>query len=114
VDGRRKAMRIAVVLCTSFVLLAGVCGAQKSSSANASAATANEGWQKEFEEVCSKTQDAMTFAVEQLRDIVQRCDALEPQIEKLDETRKKVYLKRLRQCRGVFAYVLESKQKEKK
>jgi len=45
---------------------------------------------------------------------VQRCDALEPRIEKLDESRRKVYSRRLKQCRGLYAYVLESKNNEKK
>ncbi len=71
-------------------------------------------WQKEFDEVCSKTQDAMTFSTAELTALIQRCDALEPKIEKLDETRRKIYLKRLRQCRGLYAYVLESKKSEKK
>lgn len=71
-------------------------------------------WQKEFDDVCSKTQDAMTFTAEELEALIRRCDALEPKIEKLDETRRKIYLKRLRQCRGLYAYVLESKKNEKK
>ncbi len=71
-------------------------------------------WQKEFDEICSKTQDAMTFTVAELNTLIQRSDALEPKIEKLDETRRKVYLRRLRQCRGLYAYVLESKKNDKK
>ena len=68
-----------------------------------------EPWQKEFEEICSQTQDAMAFTPNQLQSLVRRCDALAPQVEKLDDVRKRVYLSRLRQCRGVFTYVLESK-----
>lgn len=75
----------------------------------AASARAPEGWQNEFEEVCSQTQDATLFEVRDLKALIQRCDALVPQIEQLDETRKKVFLARLRQCRGVFAYVLETK-----
>lgn len=75
---------------------------------------AAEGWQTEFEEICSQTQDAMIFTPQQLEALVRRCDALAPQIEKLDETRKKVYLTRLRQCRGVFTYVLDSKKQDGK
>lgn len=75
----------------------------------ASATDATEGWQKEFEEVCSQTQDAAQFNARELKALVQRCDALAPQIEKLDDTHRKVYGTRLRQCRGVFTYVLESK-----
>jgi len=68
-----------------------------------------EAWQQEFDEICSKTQDAMTLTVEELKVLIQRCDALEPRIQKLDETRRKLYLRRLQQCRGLYAYVLESK-----
>ena len=46
--------------------------------------------------------------------LIQRCDVLVPQIEKLDDTWKKVYMGRLRMCRGLYAYVLESKRNEKK
>jgi cell division protein FtsB len=68
-----------------------------------------EGWQQEFDDICAKTQDAMTLTVAELKALVQRSDALEPRIEKLDETRRKVYLRRLKQCRGLYSYVLESK-----
>ena len=56
----------------------------------------------------------MTFSQEELTDLIRRCDSLQPQIEKLDESRKKVYLERLRKCRGLYAYVLDAKRKEKK
>jgi len=77
-------------------------------------APANEAWQREFDHVCSRTQDAMSFSEEELVAFVRRCDALLPQIEKLDETRRKVYVGRLKMCRGLYAYVLESKRNEKK
>ena len=78
---------------------------------------AEETWRKEFDDVCGKTQDAMTFSTEELTDLIRRCDALRPQIEKtakLNETGKKVYLGRLRMCRGLYAYVLDEKRKDKK
>ena len=71
-------------------------------------------WQQEFDAVCSKTTDAMSLTTDELKSLVQRCDALEPKIEKLDESRRKVYLRRLKQCRGLYAYVLESKNNDKK
>jgi len=73
-----------------------------------------EAWQQEFDQVCSKTTDAMSLTVDELKSLVQRCDALEPRIEKLDESRRKVYSRRLKQCRGLYAYVLESRNNEKK
>ncbi len=73
-----------------------------------------EAWQQEFDRVCSKTTDAMSLTVDELKSLLQRCVALEPRIEKLDETRRKVYSRRLKQCRGLYAYVLESKNNDKK
>jgi len=35
-------------------------------------------------------------------------------IETLDDTQKKVYMGRLRKCRGLYAYVLDSKKNEEK
>jgi hypothetical protein len=109
---RRKALATTVLLL-GIVVPCEVSRGEKSPSTPIQVTTA-ESWQKEFEEVCSKTQDAMTFSVDELKIFIQRCNALQPQIEKLDETRKKVYSRRLQQCRGLFAYVLESKQKDKK
>jgi len=107
-----KRENIAVVLV--LVGLAVPCNMRAASSPPSSTTEAVEGWQKEFEDVCSKTQDAMILSIDELTALVQKCDTLMPQIEKLDETRKKVYMGRLRMCRGLYAYVLESKKNEKK
>ena len=108
-----KPMIIAALLLTALAAFGGVRAIIPSSSSSSQPAT-QEAWQKEFDDICSKTQDAMTFSEEELVSLVSRCDALRPQIEKLDETRKKVYLERLRMCRGLYAYVLESKKKNDK
>jgi hypothetical protein len=68
-------------------------------------------WKKEFEEVCAKTQDAMALPVEELKGLVSRCDRLKPQIEKLDETQRKVYSRRLQVCRDLYQFVVESREK---
>jgi hypothetical protein len=75
-------------------------------------AHAGESWKKEFDDICAKTQDAMVFEQEELRSLIQRCDGLKPLIEKLNETQRKVYLKRLQMCRDLFSFVLESKEKK--
>ena len=109
-----KAEIIAILL---FIGLAGLCGVRALGEPQSPAAQvdpARESWRKEFDDVCSKTQDAMTFSPKELTVLIQRCDALLPQIEKLDDTRKKVYMGRLRMCRGLYAYVLDSKRNEKK
>jgi hypothetical protein len=75
-------------------------------------AYSQEDWRKEFNEICSKTEDTMTFSVEELRRLVDRCDALKPGIEKLEEPQRKVILKRLQMCRDFYAFVLEMKEKK--
>ena len=104
-----------ILLVLLVAAFGGLCGAQaKGGPAAEQADQGKESWRKEFDDVCSKTQDAMTFKEEELTDLIRRCDALVPQIEKLDESRKKVYTGRLRQCRGLYAYVLDAKKNEKK
>jgi hypothetical protein len=72
-------------------------------------AFAQEDWKKEFDDVCSKTQDAMLLTDDELRSLVGRCDKLKPSIEGLDEAQKKVYLKRLAMCRNLYEFVLKSR-----
>lgn len=109
-----KATILAVLLLMGFVGLGGLPALGEPQSSAALPEPAKESWQKEFDDVCSKTEDAMTFSQEELTDLIRKCDALRPKIEKLDATRKKVYLERLRMCRGLYAYVLDSKRNEKK
>ena len=73
---------------------------------------AQDDWKNEFDDVCSKTQDAMIFSPDELRNLIARCDKLKPLIEKLDETQRKVFLKRLQLCRDLLFFVLESKEKK--
>ncbi len=75
-------------------------------------ADAQEDWRKEFDDICGKTQDAMMFDAEELKSLVARCDRIKPLIEKLDETQRKVFLRRLQLCRELFAFALESKEKK--
>jgi len=78
-----------------------------------SVACAGDDWNTEFEDVCSKSQDAMAYSEDELKALVDRCDKLKPAIEKLEGTKKKVYLKRLQMCRDLFVFTLESKKKER-
>jgi hypothetical protein len=75
-------------------------------------AYSQEDWRKEFDEICSKTENAMAFSVEELRSLVDRCDALKSRIEKLDEPQRKVTLRRLQMCRDLYAFVFEMKEKK--
>ena len=104
----------AMLLSTGLAAVGGVLAIGQASSSRSQSTARQEGWRKEFDDICSKTQDAMTVSKEELTVLISRCDALKPKLEKLDETRKKVYLERLRMCRGLYAYVLESKEKNDK
>ena len=75
-------------------------------------ACSQEDWRKEFEEICSKTENAMAFNVEELRSLVDRCDALKSRIEKLDEPQRKIILRRLQMCRDLYAFTSETKEKK--
>src|ERR1035438_9461183 len=115
---RLKTAIFTATLC-GFAGLCGIGVLAGRSAVAAQADTAQESWRAEFDNICAKTEDAMTFPEEELADLIRRCDALQPQIQKLDESRRKVYLERLRKCRGLYAYVLDAKKldaqkKEKK
>jgi hypothetical protein len=71
-------------------------------------AYAEEGWKTEFDDICVKTNEAMTLPKAEVKSLIERCDKLKPRIETLEESARKVYLKRLQMCRDLFVYVLES------
>jgi len=75
-------------------------------------AYAEDSWKTEFEDICAKTNDAMSLTKEELKTLIERCDKLKPLIETLDEAPKKVYLKRLKMCKELFIFVLDSKKNE--
>ena len=104
--------RIAVLLVFSAALSSTVAYAQSSTGTSHPATAA--AWHKEFDDICSRTEQAMSLSMEQLTRLIERCDALQPKIDRLDETQRKVFSGRLHQCRGLYAYVLESKQNEAK
>ena len=95
----RPRMRVAVLVLAAALLIAQgiVSGAQ-----------AEDDWKSEFADICSKTDDPMALPKSEIKKLIDRCDKLKPRIEKLDESTRKVYLKRLQMCRELFAFVLET------
>lgn len=73
----------------------------------------SEAWRTEFDAICAKTQDAMALSREELRQLVERSDALVPAVQRLPEPQRTVFAKRLKACRDLYAYVLESREREK-
>lgn len=71
-------------------------------------ARAQDGWKTEFEAVCAGTDTAMTLSPEKLRERIVRCDRLKTAIEAEEESTRKVYLRRLRMCRDLYRYILDS------
>ncbi len=104
---RAKAIALSLVIA-GLVHPDAVSVLDKPAAAQSEAAL--DSWHKEFDDLCSRTQDAMTLSEDQLNDLIRRSDALAPQIGKLDDSRRKIYGGRLRMCRGLYAYVLDSKK----
>ncbi|HTZ18014.1 MAG TPA: hypothetical protein VMB78_06190 [Dissulfurispiraceae bacterium] len=75
-------------------------------------ACSEEAWVKEFDAVCSQTGDAMDMTKDQLKQLIGRCNKLQSEIEKQDEITRKVYLKRLKSCRELYEFVLNTKDKQ--
>ena len=97
----------------SAVVSFGGEGPSRSMFLSPQAAYAEQSWKAEYDEICAKNDDAMSLTVDELKSLIQRCDKLKLRIEGLDETPRKVYLKRLRMCRDLYLFVLESKEQEK-
>jgi len=106
---REKAKSLEIALAIALSVLFGMPLLTSGAFIATAADAAQDDWKTEFEDICSKTQDSMAFTSDELKSLVDRCDALKPRIEKLDETQKKVYLKRLQMCRDLLAFVMQSK-----
>ncbi len=75
-----------------------------------SASPAQEEWKAEFDAVCSKTDAGITLSPDELKELIAGCDRLKPKIESQEESTRKVYLRRLRMCRELYKYLLETKE----
>jgi hypothetical protein len=96
----------------TVVWLAAVCslilGAELFVHPRSCTVCAQEDWKAEFDDVCSKTTDAMALTKTELKGLIDRCDRLKPRIERLDESAAKVYLKRLKMCKDLYVFALET------
>lgn len=52
----------------------------------------------------------MALSTEELQSLVERCDKLQPVIEGLEATPRKIYLKRLIKSKSIFNFVIESRK----
>ncbi len=101
-----RALRAALA---GLALAAGALEPGAGAAPQVARAHAEDDWFGEFESICSRTQDAMSLTSDEIRALVSRCDRLKPRIEGLDPSRRKVYVKRLQQCRDVYQFVLDTR-----
>jgi len=76
----------------------------------AAAAPVPDDIMKEYDETCTVTEDSDQLTKEELRQIIARCNALQPRVEKLEDPARKVMLSRIKRCREFYAYLLEIKE----
>ena len=108
-----KLTPLALVLTAACTVLLASPAIQPGTMGPSCIAHAQQNWKTEFDDVCGKTQEADALSPEELKKLIERCDKLKERIETLDETQRKVYLKRLQMCRDLFIFMLESKEKNK-
>ncbi|ACM19127.1 hypothetical protein Geob_0765 [Geotalea daltonii FRC-32] len=78
------------------------------------AAFGEEAWKEKLMGLCAKTDVAMTLSSQELKELIAGCEKLQPIIDGLEESPRKVYGKRLKMCRDLFVYVLEAKGRDAK
>jgi hypothetical protein len=104
---KEDVMRLDPIRC-SFIMLATIALLALAGQ-YAYSAEGGDGWRKEFDDVCGRTMEAQSLSAEELGKLVDRCDKLQPEIEKLGESERKVFRRRLKMCRDLYRYVLDSK-----
>lgn len=65
-------------------------------------------WRVEFDEACAGTAHVMALPRTELQTLIAKCERLQKVIEQLDESTRKVFLKRLQLCKNLYQYVLDT------
>jgi hypothetical protein len=68
---------------------------------------------REFAEICADSTNGGSLGKEQLQSYLARCDKLEARIEKLEDTDRRFYLRRLKSCRDLYQFMLDTAEKNK-
>lgn len=71
---------------------------------------AAESWKDAFDEICGKVQDSDALTTQELTALIEKADKLLPEIEKSEDPSKKIYLVRLKKCRAMFEFIIESRK----
>ena len=67
-------------------------------------------WKDSFDDICSKTQGSDTLSVKELSSLIERSEKLMPEIQASDDPSKKIYVQRLKKCKALFEFMIESKK----
>lgn len=82
--------------------------------ATVSAAYAQDSWKPSFEEICSKVQATDTLSTAELTALIEKADKLLPVIQASDSPSKKVYVLRLKKCRSLYEFIIDTKKSPEK
>ena len=63
---------------------------------------------KDFEAVCANSENGEHLGKEELQKLLGQCDRLKPRIEALEDTERRFYLRRLKSCRDLYQFMIES------
>jgi hypothetical protein len=80
------------------------------SLATVSPAHAVDSWKPAFEEICSKVQATDNLSAAELAALIDKADKLMPVIQASDSPSKKVYMLRLKKCRSLFEFIVDTKK----
>ncbi len=75
---------------------------------------AAEAWQAAFEDICSKVDASGSLSTKELSALIERADKLVPEIQASNDPAKKVYLRRLKNCRSMYEFMIETNKKSEK
>ncbi len=101
---------VLAALSVAVVALVGAAASSSGEEAPAKEPTPAE-CKRQVDEACAKTQDAMGLTSDELRALVARCDQLTPVVKKLPEPHRKVLGLRLKRCRDLYQFVLDTREK---
>ena len=73
-------------------------------------AGAAEDWKATFDLVCGSVQAAESMSEKEIASMIEKAEKLVPVIQASNDPAKKVYLVRLKKCRGVYEFMLETKK----
>lgn len=69
-----------------------------------------EDWKAAFDEICSKVQGADSLSQQEIENLIKKADKTLPEIQASNDPGKKVYITRLKKCRGVYEFMLDTKK----